>query len=217
MARTKQTARKPASAPTLLYSARKLKNIKKGIKDDPKAKLAVKSTATSRRKKTNPGSTSETSRAPFEPTNDRLVNEITSSSIALAGSPLDKRVHRQSTSSVTSLSDVMLKLEVSSTSSGRSRTSLASTNFFSNSARVLGIVKDVCEAFGGVPYVKTVAGLVQQIIEIADVSCICLCQNFCTYIKPSMSSKYKPTKISVIRSLTKLSFSLKASSKDCYP
>lgn len=173
MARTKQTARKPTSAAALLYSARKLKNTKKDIKDDPKAKLAVKSMATSKHKKPNLDSTSETSQAPLIPTND-LVNGNSSSSVTLAGSPLGSRVHQQSTSSVVSLSNAMLKLEVSSTSSGKSRNSLASTNFFSNSTRVLGMVKDVCEAFGGVPYVKSVAGLVQHIIEIADVSCNCL-------------------------------------------
>lgn len=32
------------------------------------------------------------------------------------------------------------------------------------------MVKDICEAFSGVPYVKGVAGLVQQIVEVADVS-----------------------------------------------
>jgi hypothetical protein len=174
MARTKQTARKPTSAATLLYSARKLRNTKnKDIKDDPKAKLAVKSMVTSKRKKSNLDSTRNKT-SPALPTND-LMDGNDSSSVTLVGSPLGRRVHQESTSSVTSLSNVMLKLEVSSTSSGKSRSSLVSANFFSNSTRVLGMVKDVCEAFSGVPYVKSVAGLVQHIIEIADVSCNYLC------------------------------------------
>ncbi|KAF9445563.1 TPR-like protein [Macrolepiota fuliginosa MF-IS2] len=62
----------------------------------------------------------------------------------------------------------MSKLGVSSEGNGRPRNNILSTSFFSNATRVLGMIKDVCDAFSGVPYVKAVAGLVQHIIEISD-------------------------------------------------
>lgn len=71
----------------------------------------------------------------------------------------------------TSLPSALLDVGSLSISDKRSSTSsVRPTYLSSNSTLVLGLVADVCEAFSGVPYVKIVAGLVQKIIEIADVS-----------------------------------------------
>ncbi len=196
MARTKQTARKSTSAAALLYTSRKLKDTKeKEIKGDPKKKQAVKSKATSKRRRSDPDSHRETPQKPFRPINE-LANKNSSSSVTLADSSLGRRIHRESASSVTSLSNALSKLGTSSASSGKSQNSIISTNFFSNSTRVLGMIKDISEAFGGVPYVKSVAGLVQHIIEIVEVSYACL------FVWPpadfSAASKYRLTKIGVI-------------------
>ncbi|KAF5357878.1 hypothetical protein D9756_001226 [Leucocoprinus leucothites] len=161
MARTKQTARKSGSGATLFYSRRKLRSGKSGlIKDTPTNRPAAKS-------KLRQTSVSAPLLASLS--SDRISQ---SNSSVLSQTWNRKHTTGFSASSVTSLSNTFSKLEATSTDnrsgSGNSRTSLSSTSLFSNSTRLLGVIKDVCEAFSGIPYVKGVAGVVQQIIEITD-------------------------------------------------
>lgn len=198
MARTKQSARKSTSGAVLFYSKKKIRSPKKNvIKDDPGTKPAAKS----KLNKVTPGQ-QESGTLSVKASSSSTAGARSrngSSTVALAESWHGKTSRRSSTSSVTSLSVALSKLEVNPTGkgSGSPRSSVLSTNFFSNATRMLGVIKDLCEAFSGVSYVKGVAGLVQHIIEIADVSGTSYCLFDPLLMLPIHFSKCKRTRTSV--------------------